>query len=387
MNHIATGRPLSEPAKVLFLRSNKRPAFAAAIVGGIICSSKMKVWQYPSFSTEKRSKLEKLPYPDKTWEDLQVNIIDNSTDLIRKINDRFFDLTIVCDEDGQLFSCQQHEKGVGKFYERFRNWLVTVLDKTNVRLPLLQTINFSMQEIAAIMPVAAIDRSDAPFLTSASQNLLKNSSAYFKRELPFDRFFLFYHQRPSPWKERRKELLSVTEKVYGIPLGIEDSAYIALKEKRLTDQPIDVLFVCSITNTMRKKGLERLQEWAKTRSFNVVIHNSLPYEEYCRMTAKSKVTISIAGGGWDCFRHYEAAALGSIPLMNKPTIDAVWWHSMPKAIFFENTFEDFENRMDILLRDEKLRRESLSLLQCHLEEHFLHSKIAEHVVLTTLKNA
>jgi hypothetical protein len=31
--------------------------------------------------------------------------------------------------------------------------------------------------------------------------------------------------------------------------------------------------------------------------------------------------LSPSGNGWDCFRHYEAAAAGSVPVMNYPWIE------------------------------------------------------------------
>lgn len=380
-----TDEPLHTPAKVLFLRSYSKAPFSAAIAGGLIRSPKIKIWQYPPWPSRAIEKLAKLPHAEEAWRDLQVGLIDNSQELLDKIHLGFFDLAVVSDEDGQLFVQQQSRRKSRVLYDHAYNAVVTGLARTGIRWPCFQTLRLSIEDIVAAMPVTVIDRSDAPFLTSASQNLLKSCSVYFKRELPFDRFFLFYHQRPSPWREKRKELLSVLEKVYGIPLGIEDAAYIELKGKRVEDQPIDVLFVGSITNTMRKTGLERLEKWAAVRPFRVEIHKSLPYEDYCRMTAQSKVTISIAGGGWDCFRHYEAAALGSIPLMNRPTIDAVWWHSMPKEMFFENTFDDFENRLDALLTEKHLRSTSLAILQKHLEDHLLHSKIVEYAVHATLE--
>mgnify|MGYP003597527889 CR=1 FL=1 len=103
------------------------------------------------------------------------------------------------------------------------------------------------------------------------------------------------------------------------------------------------------------------------------------------MIARSKITISIAGGGWDCFRHYEAVALGSVPLINKPTVDAVWWHAMPEAIFFENTFSNFIARIEQLLNDAQLRQMCLATLEQQIEKHALHSKIVEYIVNTSLE--
>lgn len=374
------------PVKVLFLRSYAKAPFAVAMAGGFINSQELEVWQYPPWPPEGRSKLDKLPHAQMAWEDLQVRLLQDSKELLEKIHSGFFDLAVLSDEDGQLFGFQDFS--IISKCKKYLGWLYNVLTFNmfpgKARGPCLKSLGISLSDVVSIMPVAVIDRSDAPFLTPASQQFLQLCSTYFKRELPFDRFFLFYHQRPTPWKKRRKELMPVVEKVYGIPLGIEDLAYAALKKQRTDNQPVDVLFVGNLTNTMRQTGVDHLRKWARERSYKVEIHESLPYEEYCSITAKSKVTISIAGGGWDCFRHYEAIALGSIPLMNKPTVDAVWWHVLPSDVFFENTFCDFGNQLDKLLLNDDLRRKCLSELKKYEEQHFLHSKIAEFVVRTTL---
>lgn len=51
-----------------------------------------------------------------------------------------------------------------------------------------------------------------------------------------------------------------------------------------------------------------------------IVEGKLPREEYWRRCAQAHIVWSPEGFGWDCFRHYEAAALGSVPLMQSPTM-------------------------------------------------------------------
>ena len=44
-------------------------------------------------------------------------------------------------------------------------------------------------------------------------------------------------------------------------------------------------------------------------------------EEFYRRCAQAWIIWSPEGHGWDCFRHYEALACGSVPLINQPTIE------------------------------------------------------------------
>ena len=109
------------------------------------------------------------------------------------------------------------------------------------------------------------------------------------------------------------------------------------------------------------------------------------FDEYCRMIARSKITVSIAGAGWDCFRHYEAAALGSLPLMNRPTVEAVWWNDLPEEIFFENHFSNFTTRLETLLADAALRNHALAAIETMIQKHALWSKIVNDILETSLK--
>lgn len=365
---MSTGAPI----RVLFLRSSSRAPFAAAWAGGLHQARGIEAWQYPAWPETARAKLAKLPNAETAWDVLQERLIRGPAEVRQKLASGFFDLVLLSDEDGQLFRAPR--AGVG-------GWLRACLKRGP---DLERELGLTLPELAARLPLAVVDLADAPFLTRAGQRQLAACTAYFKRELPFDRLFLYYQQRPAPWRERRKELLSIAAKVRGIPLGIEDDKYAALRAQRTAQQDIDVLLVGSRTNSMRQAGLEHLRAWAAQRPARVEIHESLPYDEYCRRMARSKVTISIAGGGWDCFRHYEAAALGSVPLMNRPTVDAVRWHDLPADLFFDNTFCDFGVRLDALLADAGLRRDGLAKLEGMIEAHALHSRMAEYTVQATL---
>ena len=46
----------------------------------------------------------------------------------------------------------------------------------------------------------------------------------------------------------------------------------------------------------------------------------LDRREFYQRCASARLVWSPEGYGWDCFRHYEAAACGSVPLINYPSI-------------------------------------------------------------------
>lgn len=351
--------------RVLYLRSPGRLPFAAIWAGGLLRAPGVEFWQYPALPAEHRNRLDKLPNAASAWESLQVRVIPGPRELAERIAAGAFDAALVSDEDGLLFPGPAPSPLV-----RVRSWL----GRGGGRVP------FTLAELARRLPVAVADLADAPFLTPAGQEQLAACTAYFKRELPFDRLFLYYQRRPAPWRQRRLELLPVVDKVRGIPLGIEDDKYAALKNRRAAHQDIDVLLTGTVTSTLRREGLQHLQAWAAGRARRVEICASLPFAEYCARMARSKVTISISGGGWDCFRHAEAVALGSVPLMNRPCIDAPAWQDLPEAVFFDNTFRDFGERLDALLADDRLRADCRAQLEARVEQTMRHSQVVAAIL-------
>ena len=70
----------------------------------------------------------------------------------------------------------------------------------------------------------------------------------------------------------------------------------------------------------RENGLAEL---ARLRAQGVVVDvpdRRLDRQEFYQRCAGARLVWSPEGYGWDCFRHYEAAACGSVPLINYPSI-------------------------------------------------------------------
>jgi hypothetical protein len=143
-----------------------------------------------------------------------------------------------------------------------------------------------------------------------------------------------------------------------------------------------------MSNTTRITAVKLLRELVQKTNWNIVIADApMAFHDFWSTIARSKITLSTAGGGWDCFRHYEAVALGSLPFINKPTMDAAWWHGMPEEIYFENTFSNFTSRLERLLRNEDLRRKCFHDVEQLTRRHLVWSKIVEYMIRQTLERA
>ena len=179
------------------------------------------------------------------------------------------------------------------------------------------------------VPFVVVDRNDRPKIDPACFLLYGLSTIYFMRELPPRRLDLFPNQQEvtgvlplaAPQTGLKIQVPVRTEKLRPIALGIWDKIFAkcaALPVKKT----IDVFWAGKWnTNETRRRWVEELHQYAprhwKIKTFEQVI----PHEEYLRLCGESRLFLSPPGRGWDCYRHYEVAACGSVPLMSYPTIE------------------------------------------------------------------
>ena len=371
--------------KILFLRSSSQVTFAAFIAGGLHYAQ-FDFMQYPPFPDNRLDKLNKLYAPAEAREHLQRNVIATRKELNVKIKQGFFDLIVLLDYDSSLFRYTKMSwlKKMRNLAGQSKSFFKKKLSEIRKEIVYMQGVPFMPAALSGKTTLAVIDLDDWICLPPSGQKLLQACSFYYKRELPYNRFFLYYQQRPAPWRLWREKLAPICAKVRNIPLGIEDKKYSALKKLRKNEQDIDIFYCGQSTSTIRITALKHLKELAATTSWNIVIVDDLPFSEYCATVARSKITLSVSGGGWDCFRHYEAVALGSVPLMDAPTVDAFWWNKAPTELFFTSTFKNFWIKIENLLSDSDLRNKCFVKLENVIESNMLHSEIVKYIIHSSI---
>lgn len=374
--------------RVLFIRSHNKVFGSSVIAGGLRMIPQVEFAQYPPWPSHYQAKLKKLDDPDAAWEDLHVNLIHQPQELAEHFRNSSYDLILLADHNARLF--QRNQAGwmstLKTWKELFQNIRTDGLTTAWKQRQYNFSLSWSLSELSRFAPVVVVDFIDHPYLTSGDLDLLESCQAYFKREIPYDRFVL-YHQNQQRIKSYPYEKkVALLDKIRSIPLGIRDQKFQVLRQQRVTTQDIDVFWCGKISNTLRITAVKHLEALSRQKSWNIVIMETpVAFDEYCRMIARSKITVSIAGAGWDCFRHYEAAALGSLPLMNRPTVEAVWWNDLPEEIFFENHFSNFTTRLETLLADAALRNHALAAIETMIQKHALWSKIVNDILETSLK--
>ncbi|CAK8724905.1 hypothetical protein KKHLCK_15325 [Candidatus Electrothrix laxa] len=373
--------------RILFLRSTSHVTFAAFIAGGL-SHGQFQYMQYPPLPEERTEKLEKLYNPAQARDYLERNLIHSRKQLLEKLDHGFFDLVLILDYDGSLFRyirmkrLQKIRNLLGQVKNLFaNNWSGTSRFR---ELRYIRGVPLTPEELATRVPIAVVDLDDWICLPPSVFELLRHCSLYFKREVPFNRFFLYYQSRPAPWCSWRKKLAPLCEKVQNIPLGIEDAKYFSLKSMRSKRKDIDIFYCGQPTSTPRLLALKYLQQLRETTGWKIVIEESLPFDEYCDRISRSMITLSVSGGGWDCFRHYEAVALGSIPFMDAPTVDSTWWRKLPENVFFDNTFINFKSKLGHFLSSPVLRETCFALVEESVEKYMLHSRIVDYILNVSL---
>ncbi len=172
------------------------------------------------------------------------------------------------------------------------------------------------------VPIVAIDLNDSFGIGRHAFRLIDTSRAYFKRELAADRWQVFYKSghRNLPglrWRKKPKSLrwlAKLRPLSYGSPNPV---APIASKAKTA-----DVFFAGAVAgnSTIRSEGIDELLALRKEGYVIDIPEGRLDIAEFHRRIAQAWLAWSPSGLGWDCSRHYEIAWLGTVPLMNYPTI-------------------------------------------------------------------
>jgi len=173
------------------------------------------------------------------------------------------------------------------------------------------------------VPVVGMDLRDTFGIGSSNFHLLDACQAFYKRELPADRWQAFFKSGHwdlpgRRWRQKRRHLKWI-DKLRPISFG---SGIAPLPRPLAEEKTSDVFFAGDLFRgtTPRSDGIVELETLA-AEGYRIDLPNrSLPYPEYIKRLAGAWLAWSPSGYGWQCIRHLEAAAVGTVALANYPTI-------------------------------------------------------------------
>lgn len=237
-------------------------------------------------------------------------------------------------------------------------------------------------------PVIVLDLSDEAVFARQHLWLLDRCTHYFKRELPAD------------IAEARAD--AAFRRVEGAEAALERNAHklrtisLGLSAERLAHMPADGtpktvdLFFAGTAGRSRAR-LEGLKQLAalERRGYRIDIPTErLGLSDYLDRCGRAWLVWSPEGLGWDCFRHYEAAAAGAVPVINHPTIRPHRPLRHGEHCFYYDTAGDglVTTVVEALRRPDELRSMARAARE-HVLTHHTHRAICEYILATVARGA
>lgn len=216
--------------------------------------------------------------------------------------------------------------------------------------PLFRGFAAELLRVAPAAPLVIIDLEDATTIARSNAFLLDRCSLYFKRELPADHWRVFagtMHWRvPTPrfraQPKNRERIAKLRPISLGVPFGV--ASRLAASPAPDCPKTIDVFFAGRIRNsaTVRERGFAELMALRDDGYAIDVSEQEIGIEDYIARCARAHLVWSPEGYGWQCFRTYEAAICGSVPLCSRQGIEryrplqdgvhAVYYDAEPGAL-------------------------------------------------------
>lgn len=233
-------------------------------------------------------------------------------------------------------------------------------------------------------PLIVIDFEDEATIHPSDLPLLHACRLYFKRELPADRWRLLIGAlagRENHMAVRvNPSYRALISKLHPLPLGLplaETRHSIPVHEVQKT---IDLFFAGSVDTSSwaRTAGLAELKALRADGISVEIIAKSLAPAAFYRLCAQAYITWSPEGFGWDCWRHYEAAACRSVPLINYPRTER---HAPLRqdehALFYDPSPGGLTRAVLAALADRPKLLDMANVARTHVLAHHTPEAIAE----------
>ncbi|MEM7444756.1 MAG: glycosyltransferase [Pseudomonadota bacterium] len=278
---------------------------------------------------------------------------------------------------------------------------LTVLKNTTFRGRLLgffSTLSATMAfELLRFMPrnvpKVVVDMNDSYGIFRHNCFLFDRCQVYFKRELPIDKWHVFYRSahrnlptvnfRSKPkWRRYMDKIAPIGVGTLQVVLDRAETHFGAEKKK-------DIFFAGTTfaTNRVREEGvalLDRLKERGVAVDH---VKDLVPFDEFIERCSQAWLTWSPAGFGWECFRHLEASMAGSVPVISSPTIHRYKPMAHGEHCFFYHVEgEDLVETVIEALKNKEKLAQMAQAARDHVLQHHTHEALCDHVIESVLGN-
>jgi len=266
---------------------------------------------------------------------------------------------------------------------------LTALRSWHVLSPLAFFAGFAWRMLHRFhaVPIVALDLGDSFGIGHQNYFLLDAAKIYFKRELPADRWHVFFKSsyRDLPGRRWRGKLRNRRRmrKLAPISYGFFNFP----SEFSPQEKSTDIFFSGHVdpNSTVRTDGLAELLVLRDEGYVVDIAKERLPPAEFFRRLSSAWLAWSPAGFGWDCARHYEAPLAGTVPIMNYPTIvrDRPL-RDREHCILYAPEPGTLATTVRSALADKERLLRMAKAAQAHVLQHHTPRARAEHIVVTAL---
>lgn len=255
-------------------------------------------------------------------------------------------------------------------------WHETLLKRKDFRHWWLYWLSLRL-DLPPDIPLVVFDTRDRAYIGVHILPALARARAYFKRELPLDPGRLM---PPRALPGHRNQILRQCGRIKPISIGL--AAYWL---DDLPSEPVpktaDVFFAGQMRTPQRREDLIKLQELGRAGITVDISSSRLSRPEFYRRCAAAWLVWSPEGGGWDCFRHYEAAACGSVPVMSTPTIQRYQpLEDGVHGLYYDSVRRPLTEVILEALSDKERLRRMADAARVHVSLHHTHAALCRLVL-------
>lgn len=252
-----------------------------------------------------------------------------------------------------------------------------------LRQPRLLAGQFPYAKVSARL--VGLDLECCPIIDNRRFRDLDLSICYFKRDLPQNpcNAFLYTHAKTecSGNVARTAPFSRWIEKLRPISLGIDDAMAAKLSVIE-APKKTDVFFAGALTcYPNRLAGIKKLER-LKLEGFNIDIATErLSHDEFIQRCAQAYLVWSPEGFAWDCYRHYEVGAAGSVPLLQaSPSYGYAPFIDDENAIYYHVEGDHLAVRVRQALQNRTRLAEMGRATRTHVLQWHTHLALGRYVI-------
>jgi hypothetical protein len=235
-------------------------------------------------------------------------------------------------------------------------------------------------------PLVIVDVQDTPRITKTESYWLDRARFWFMRELPPNHFNLFLSMDRRCGDviniQRQPLVARNLAKIRPFSLGFDVRDTAGIEAVPPEGKIHDIFYAgANHTTTVRQEGLKELKA---LQAAGVRVHlpeKRMPQAEFFRTCARSWLIWSPEGQGWDCHRHYEALMVGSVPVINQPTIERrqPFIHG-EHCLYYRTEPGGLTEAVTRALADRAALGRISAQGRAHVRQHHTQNQLARHVL-------